>query len=178
MPLVEKRYAEALISISERDGAIDDYQQELQMVVDIYKSQQDFKLFLLNPEVKTDIKKLVITNSFNGRLKNNLVNFLALLLDKARIINLPGILDEYIKIADKIRNTLNITIISASELDNKQVKQISEKYKQIYNATNVKVNVEIDKSLIGGVKVKIGDKLVDGSIVGRLESLREVLLRS
>lgn len=178
MPLIEKRYAEALIGLSVQSGAIDDYQQELLVIVELFKNQPDFRLFLLNPEIKTEIKKTVIRNVFSGKAKNELVNFLFLLLDKGRIINLPGILYEFTKAADKIKNTLNITIISATPLDDKQITDLVEKYKRIYNTTNAKVSQEIDKSLIGGVKVKIGDKIVDGTITGRLKGLKEVLLES
>jgi F-type H+-transporting ATPase subunit delta len=178
MPLIEKRYAEALIGVAEQSGGIDDYQQELQVIVELFNSQQEFKLFLLNPEIKTDVKKTMITNVFGGRAKKELVNFLALLLDKGRIRNLPGILVEYVKVADRLRNTLNMTIISAAPLDDMQISSILEKYKRLYHATGTKINMEIDKNLIGGVKVRIGDKVVDGTITGRLESLKEILLKS
>lgn len=178
MPLIEKRYAEALIGLSVQNNAIDDYQQELHVIVDLFRNMQDFRLFLLNPEIKTDIKKTVISNSFSGKIKKEMVNFLSLLLDKGRIRHLPGIFVEYLKAADKIRNTLNITIISALPLDDKQVSSIVEKYKLLYHSTSANLLQEIDKSLIGGVKVKIGDKVVDGTITGRLQGLRKVLLES
>lgn len=178
MPLIEKRYAEALIALSVQNGTTEDYQQELQVIVDLFNSQQEFRIFLLNPKIKIDVKKEVITNVFSGKAKNELVNFLSLLLDKGRIRNLPGILAEYVIIADKLKNTLNITIVSATPLENQQVHEIVEKYKRLYHAANAKMNLEIDKRLIGGVKVKIGDKVVDGTIAGRLEDLKAVLLRS
>lgn len=178
MPLIEKRYAEALVGLSAQNGAIDEYRQELQVVVDLFNSLQDFKLFLLNPEVKTEVKKTVVKNVFDGKAKKELVNFLLLLLDKGRISNLPGILVEYVKSADKIRNILDMTIISSAPLEDRQISNILEKYKHLYNATNANVVLEIDQSLIGGVKVRIGDKVIDGSVRGRLESLRELLQRN
>jgi F-type H+-transporting ATPase subunit delta len=178
MPLIEKRYAEALIGLSVQNNTIDDYRQELLVIADLYRNQQDFRLFLLNPKVKTEIKKAVISKAFSGKIKQELVNFLSLLLDKGRIKNLPGIFAEYLKAADKIKNTLNITIISAAPLEDKQVNSIVEKYKLLYNSTSANLLKEIDKTLIGGVKVKIGDKVVDGTITGRLQGLRNVLLES
>jgi F-type H+-transporting ATPase subunit delta len=178
MPLIEKRYAEALVGLSVQNGAIDDYQQELLVIVELFENQPDFRLFLLNPEINIEIKKTVIRNAFGNNAKKELVNFLFLLLDKGRIINLPGILYEFTEAADKIKNTLNITIISAAPLDDKQVRDLVDKYKRIYNMTNAKLNLEIDESLIGGVKIKIGDKIVDGTITGRLKGLKELLLDS
>ena len=178
MPLIEKRYAEALIGLAVEQNTIEDYQQELLVIVDLFRNMKEFKVFLLNPEIKTVIKKTVVTNSFNGKIKKELLNFLSLLIDKGRIRNLPGIFIEYTKAADKLRNTIDITLISSVPLEDIQVSQIVDKYKALYHSTNAKLHLEIDKSLIGGVKVKIGDKVSDGSIAGKLHGLRELLIES
>ncbi len=175
MPLVDKRYAEALVEIADKANAIDEFQHELMEIIGIYKDQQDFRLFLNNPEVKIDTKKGTLKNIFSKDLRPEILNFLLLLLDKDRIKHLPGINDEFIKLADIKRNTLNMTIISAAELDESQIIKIKEKYGKLHNATSVKASVEIDQSLIGGVKVKIGDKVIDGSVKGRLESIKALL---
>ncbi|KNY28511.1 F0F1 ATP synthase subunit delta [Pseudobacteroides cellulosolvens] len=175
MPLIDKRYAEALVEIADNANAIDEFQHELVEIIGIYKDQQDFRLFLNNPEVKIDTKKETLKSIFSKDLRPEILNFLLLLLDKDRIKHLPGINDEFIKLADIKRNTLNMTIISAAELDELQITKIKEKYGKLYSATSVKASVEIDQSLIGGVKVKIGDKVIDGSVKGRLESIKELL---
>lgn len=177
MPLVERRYAEALVAIAEQNGLIDEYQQEFQAVVDAFHHQMEFKFFLFNPEIKIDVKKEVIRKIFTGRVKNELINFLELLLDKGRIKFLPGILQEYVKMADQKKNILSITIVTAATLDGAKVEEIKEKYKKLYHASHVKAQVEMDPKLIGGLKVKIGDKVIDGTIMGRIESMKEILLR-
>lgn len=177
MPLIERRYAEALVGISEQNNAIEDYQREFQSIVEVFNNQQDFRFFLLNPEVSADVKKEIINKVFSGQVKKDIVNFLKLLIDKGRIKFLPVIFDEYIKLVDKKRSVLNMTISSSSELEDSQINLIKEKYMKKYGATSAKINVEIDKNLIGGVKVKIGDKVVDGSIKGRLESLKSLIVK-
>jgi F-type H+-transporting ATPase subunit delta len=177
MPLVERRYAEALVNISVQSGAIDEFQQEFESVVTLFKEQPDFKLFLLNPKVEIESKKEIVKKLFSDSLKAEMVSFLLLLLDKGRIKFLQGIYDEFSKMADYKRNVLNLTVISASTIGEKQINEIKEKYKTIYNASSVTLKVEIDKTQLGGVKVKIGDRVVDGTIKGRLEGLRHLLYR-
>lgn len=177
MPLVERRYAEALVNISVQGGAIDAYQQEFQTVVTLFKEQSDFKLFLLNPEIRTEVKKDIVKKIFSLSLKVEMVNFLLLLLDKGRIKFLPGIFDEFTKMADRKKNVLNMTIISAAPVEDKQINEIKVKYMKLYNASAVKLSVEIDNKQIGGIKVKIGDSVVDGTVKGRLEGLKDLLLR-
>ena len=177
MPLVERRYAEALVDISEQAGAVDVFQHELQTVVDLLDNQADFKFFVLNPEIRIETKKAVFRKLFGNRAKPDMLNFLLLLIDKGRIKSLPGILREFVKLADKKRSILNMTIISAAPLSESQINRIKEKYRGAYNALAVSAEVRIDESLIGGVKVIIGDKVVDGSVKGRLESLKAVIAR-
>jgi F-type H+-transporting ATPase subunit delta len=177
MPLVERRYAEALVNISVQSSDIDVYQQEFQTVVTLYKEQPDFKLFLLNPEIRIEEKKEIVKKLFGNSLKKDMVNFLMLLLDKGRIKFLSGIFDEFTRLADKKKNVLNMTIISASPVDEKQINEIKQKYMKLYNSSAVKLNIEIDNKQIGGIKVKIGDKVVDGTVKGRLTGLKDLLLK-
>ncbi len=176
MPLIEKRYAEALIDMTVESGEFDRYINDFKFIVDIYNSDEDFRNFLLNPKYLVAEKQEVIKNVFGSRVKIELVNYIDLLLGKGRIKFLPGIFDEYLRSADKCMNTLNITIISASPLDDAQIELIKEKYRKLHKSTYVKANVEIDKNIMGGLKIKIGDKMTDGSVKGRLESLRKILI--
>ncbi|HEX3028822.1 MAG TPA: F0F1 ATP synthase subunit delta [Clostridia bacterium] len=176
MPLIEKRYAEALINLSVQKKEIDAFEQDFQSIVDIFNDQEDFRFFLLSPEISTEVKKGALKEVFGGSVKPELLNFLMLVLDKGRIKFLPGIFEEFISLADKEKNVLSMTIISTSPLSEDQIKIIKDKYQKIYNASSVKVALEIDTGILGGIKIKIGDEVVDGSIKGRLDALRNVIL--
>jgi F-type H+-transporting ATPase subunit delta len=178
MPLVEKRYAEALIELALQKNSVDVFQQELQSIVNIFNQQHDFKSFFLDPEINVNVKKETMKKLFDGKLSTELVNFLLLLLDKGRTGYLGGICKEYIELADKIKNVLYMTITSAAPIEQSQVNAIKDKYRKLHNASDVKTELVIDKSLIGGIKVKIGDKVIDGSIKGRLESLKELIVNN
>ncbi len=177
MSLVERRYAEAFINIAAQAEAIDSYQSELQGIIELFKSLPELRTFLLDPEVKTENKKAVVREAFSNNLKIETLNMLLLLLDKGRVKFLPGIYEEFVRLADRKKNILNITIFSASDLDKSQIDRIKVKYGKLHNALEVKAEIKVDKTLIGGVKVKIGDKVIDDSLKGRLESLKELLLK-
>jgi F-type H+-transporting ATPase subunit delta len=98
-----------------------------------------------------------------------------LLLDKGRIESLPGISREFSRLADKQRNILNITIMTAVPLDQAGIDRISEKFRHLYQASSVKVTLDVQPSLIGGVKVAVGDKLYDGTVKGKLAGLQAIL---
>lgn len=177
MPLVEKRYAEALITIAAEQNSIDKYQKDLGAVEEIYSIDTDFKNFLLNPENDTNVKKSIIQKVFDGKIQHEVICFIKLLLDKGRIINLTGIFREFVQMADEKRSILNISILSAAPLDTAQINAITEKYRQQYGAWSVKAEMKIDPSLIGGIKISIGDKLIDGTVKGRLKDLKALLVK-
>lgn len=177
MPLVEKRYAEALIDIAVQENQIEAYKQDLQTAVDTFEENRDFRFLLLNPCVGSEIKKDIVGRVFTKSVRTEVSNLLMLLLDKRRIKCLPGILQEYVKLADRKRNILSMRVISAAPLEQEQLDKIYEKFRIKHNAFFVRGDLSIDAQLIGGVKVIVGDKLTDGTVKGRLDSLRESLIR-
>lgn len=176
MPLVEKRYAEALVDLSVENGETDDYRSKLKMLAELYESQQEFQWLLLTPEISMEVKKETIIKILGVKPGDKLANFVMLLIDKGRIKFLPSIFKEFDRLADIRRNVLNMTILSASPLIGMQIDLLKTKYRKEYNASAVNAQVQVDKSLIGGVKVIIGDRVIDGSVRGRLKTLNQLII--
>lgn len=173
MPLVEKRYAQALLELS-LDG-IDNVRQEFKQLVEIFKSDTQFRSFLTDPRVKLDKKQGLVRNTFSGELSSRMLNFLLLLIAKQRINELPGIFEQFIQLADQRANVLDMKIITVAPLEESQISSLKDRFGKKYNASEVKVTEVVDPSIIGGIKVIIGDKVYDGSIKGRIESLTELV---
>lgn len=177
MPLVEKRYAEALINIAVEKNSIQEYQQELGVIEGIYSEDAGFRNFLMNPQNETAVKKSIIQKVFDGKIRPEVISFIKLLLDKGRMTNLPGIYREFVQLADEKRSILSINITSAVPLSSTQLDTITEKYRKLYEASAVKAEIKIDPGLIGGVRIAIGDKLIDGTVKGKLKALQAILVK-
>jgi len=173
MPLVEKRYAEALLELSENN--IESIRQELEDIVGIFNSDKDFRSFLLDPRIKADNKQTAIRNIFTDKLSKNMLNFVLLLITKHRMESIPEIYVQLIHLINEKLNVLDMKIVTAEPLDEQQLYNIKEKFRNKYSASEVKTTQIVDSSLIGGIKVIIGDKVYDGSIKGRIESLTELV---
>ncbi|MBP1737453.1 MAG: synthase delta subunit [Oscillospiraceae bacterium] len=171
MSIVDKRYAEALFRIALQENAINTYQEELVAVSGLYETNGEFRNFLLYPQYDGKLKKQVLNTLFEHELGKNMLNFLMLLLDKNRITLLPTISREFVRLADEHNRVLNITIFAAIPMEAEDVKKVCDKFQALYHASDVKATVELDSSLIGGIKVAVGDKLYDASIKGRLSEL-------
>lgn len=171
MPLVDKRYAEALIRIAVQNNSIDAFEQDLGLISSTINENTDLKKFLLNPSQSDKSKKDAVEKIFSKSINKNSINFLKLLIDKGRIDCFDGIKTTYKELADEIRKCLDLTVISYSELPESQIKTIGDKFKAQYKSKDVKINKIVDSSIIGGVIVKIGDKMIDGSVKGKLEGM-------
>lgn len=175
MPLVEKRYAEALIRVGLKLNTLDIFQKELIGINEVINANQELKKFLNNPGFSSKDKKTVLEKLFKKDLNPNVYNFLKLLIDKGRIKNISDIISQYIALADEIRKCLNIEVITPEEVTKEQLSKIGDKFKKQYGSMDVKIKHRIDPKIIGGVIVKIGDKMIDGSIKGKLDGMLSVL---
>lgn len=173
MPLVEKRYAQALMELSGSD--IENVRKELEDFVTIYNVDKDFRTFLLDPRIKADDKQTIIKNVFTEKLSKNVLNFILLLIEKRRIKNVMQIYEQLVIMINERFNVLDMKIITAVPLEEQQLASLKEKFRAKYGASGVKAEEVVDPSIIGGVKVIIGDKVYDGSIKGRIESLTELI---
>lgn len=173
MPLVEKRYAQALLELSGANA--ENVRQEFEGFLELYKSDKEFSGFLHDPRIKLDKKQTAIRNIFSDRLSKNMLNFILLLIEKQRTKDISKIYEQYVILINESTNILEMQIISAIPLDEQQINSIKEKFRIKYNASAVNAAEVVDASIIGGVKVIIGDKVYDGSIRGRLESLTELV---
>jgi ATP synthase, F1 delta subunit len=176
MPLVDKRYAEALVDVAETNNALEKVQEELRLFAESYSTLPEFRSFFRTPEIGNDEKR----NTLKMLLKDSstiLLPFLLLLIDKGRLVNLPGIYSEYVDLADKRKKVLHLEVRVAAAIDDGQLSRIKEKYKKEYGATDVKANITVDPGLLGGIVIQIGDRVIDASIKGRLQGLKEATVK-
>ncbi len=173
MPLVEKRYAQALLQLSGSD--VNSVKEEFGDFTNLYNSDKDFRDFLNNPVIKTDKKQALIRSVFTGRLSKNMLNTILLLISKQRTAEIPGIFSQFMQMSNEMANVLDMKIIMAEQLTEVQLETIREKFRKKYNAVGVNSTEIVDASLIGGIKVIVGDQVYDGSVKGRIESLTEIV---
>lgn len=172
MSLIGRRYAQALVDYAFETKAVEEFKKDFSNLINLYNKEEIFKNFLLNPQFKIEKKKEIIKNIYKSHKRKELCNLLFYLLDKGRIKNLPEIYEEYIVLLDRRKNILNMKVFSAMPIKDKQLKIIEEKYKKLYNASGVNVETYLDKSLIAGIKIVVGNKEIDNSIKGSLKELQ------
>jgi len=176
MPLVDRRYAEALADAAEEKNVLEATKEDLAVFAGMYCNDSEVKKFFMAPEIERNDKKNILKNIFKDKPQTLLLPFLQLLIDKGRIKNIPGIYKEFVAIADKRKKVLHMEIKSATAIDDAQLARLKEKYQKEYNAAYVEASITVEPELLGGIVVQIGDKVIDGSIKGRLQGLKDATI--
>lgn len=174
---ISKRYAKALLSLGQEDGNYMAYGKDLNEFGAFCSKNEEFLKVIANQIFSVEERKKVLDavlakSTFAGLTQN----FLRLLLDKNRIGAIQEISAYYAKLTDEISNITRAEILTAKPLKEEARDRLGT---ALEGLTGKKVNIEVkeDASLIGGLVVRIGDLLLDGSVKAQLEGLKESLKR-
>ena len=174
---VSKRYAKALMGLGQEDGRLQEYGKDLREFTDFCMQNKEFRGVISNLVFSLEDRKKILgmvleKSGFTGTVKN----FLNLLMDKNRIGAVEEITTYYASLTDQVSNIARAEIVTPRPLKKEALNKLEKVLGDITSKT-VHVQIREDKSLIGGIIVKIGDLVLDGSIKAQLEGLKESLKR-
>lgn len=172
--IVGKRYARAIFELAQENSAVDQVGEELVQIAELIESDAELKGLLEHPVVEKDVKKSVFNQVLQGKASDIVLNAMNVIFDKGREKNLPAIASAYVAIANEAAGRVQAVVYSPYPLSDNDISAIKTKFSSVIGKT-VEVQNEVDSSLLGGLKVKIGDTLYDGSLSSRLESMRKYL---
>ena len=129
----------------------------------------------LNRNISKNEKKNIIINLFEDSVDGILLNFLKLLVDKSRINHLKEICKEYKKQYYFHYNIKEAKVYSSSKLSDEKIEELKKTLEEKYNNKFI-INTYIDESLIAGLKVIVGDLVIDGSISNKLNRMKESII--
>jgi len=171
---VGSRYAGALFEIAGRDGMIDQLERELQAVSETITGSRDLQKILCSSQITPEGKKAVVKSIFEGKISRITFNFLYLLIDRQREAFLGDIVSFFTDLANRARNIVQVQVTSAVELSKEEKKELGEVLGKL-TGKKVQTSYSVDPLLTGGEAVRIGDRVIDGSIRGKLSGMREFL---
>ncbi|MGN8646399.1 F0F1 ATP synthase subunit delta [Gracilibacillus sp. HCP3S3_G5_1] len=174
---VAKRYAEALFQIGQEKETIDFLETELATVKEVFQTNKAFLPFLQHPKVETEKKKQLLNEAFAGFSKD-VLHTLSLLVDRHNEAIVPDVVDHFITFANEAKGVKEATVYSVRALSDAEKQEIENVFTQKLNAKSLKINNEIDPSVIGGVKIRVGNTVFDGSIKGKLDRLERQIARA
>jgi len=170
-----KRYARAFFDIAVEERKIEDYGRELASFSTMVLQNKDLQEFLGNPIFELKAKKSVVEELLAlVKMSDRTANFVRLLVDKQRIGMLAEVENAYKELMDKTLKKVRVSVRTAYPL-NAELEQALKQRVAEMTGKEVEMTVEDDTSLIGGLVVRVGDTLYDGSIKAQLGNIRKLL---
>jgi F-type H+-transporting ATPase subunit delta len=172
--VVARRYASALFEVASDSKQIDLIEEELVQVGKVINDNPAFYQFLHHPQISKETKKEEFRLVFEGKLSETSLNFIDLLLDNNRLDALELIPEYFIEQANEARGLVDAIVTSVHKLSDEEKRGLEESFKKLLNK-KIRVQNEVDSSIMGGVVVQIGDRLYDGSVQGKLNRFQQNL---
>ena len=172
-----RKYGVAIFEIAKEENKLEEYGTELQELSHELFSHADLKGFLTNPQVQPQAKKELLVKLLQGEISEMMLKFLLLLIDKRRIVLLEAINECYQGLSNKEQGIIVADVTNAFDLKEELQARLRSKL-ELVTGKKVQLRLHEDKSIIGGLVVKIGDCRIDGSVIGRLQALKAELLAS
>ncbi|ANB61657.1 F0F1 ATP synthase subunit delta [Anoxybacteroides amylolyticum] len=173
--VVAKRYALALFQIAQQQQLLDRFEAEIRIVKQVFAAQPDFLAVLTHPKLSLDKKKALIKETF-AALSVPVQNTLLLLLDRHRIDIVGSLADEFVALANEARGVAEAIVYSARPLSEAEKRALVDVFAKKVGKATLHIENIVDSSLIGGVKLRIGNRIYDGSVSGKLERLKRQLI--
>ncbi|BBI36228.1 F0F1 ATP synthase subunit delta [Cohnella abietis] len=172
--VVAKRYAKALFQLAQQKGLVAETETQLKLIVDVVESNADFRAFLAAPNITFEIKKQTLVQAFGAEASPIVLNLVSLLIERGREGELSAVLTAYLQVAGEVLGRADAHVITAQAMTDSENSKLAEKFGALLGKT-IRVTNSVNPELLGGLTIRIGDTLYDGSLKGKLERLDKAL---
>jgi len=171
---VAKRYAQALFELVKEKNRVEEVARDLEGVAGLFREVRELAAWLKHQGIPAEEKKSLFRRILADRVSPITLNFVLLLCDRKREGYLESICEQFRSLALEDAGLVEGEVRSALPLGPEQVKALEERFSEI-TGRRVRLKAKAEPQLIGGLVVKIGDRVWDGSLAQRLRSLKEHL---
>ena len=171
-----ERYSLALYELSEEKNSLDILEDHSLAILTLINKNNIFNDLIKDPTSSQNDLILVINKiSENYKIESLLQNFMIFLVKKRRFFYIEKILKSFIETCSNKRGEIKAEIKSSKELSNEEISKISNDLEKNFNS-KIKLNYKHDKSLIGGLVIKVGSTMVDSSIKNKLQQIENRMI--
>ena len=173
--LVSKVYGDALFEAAREAGRMDDMYEEVLELQKLLQANEELQKMMENPKVIREDKENVIETVFRGRISDEIVELMKLMIAKGRYSNIESVFDYFIGLVKEEKKIGIAYVTTAVELTDGQKDEIVRRLLETTRYESFEMNYAVDASLIGRMVIRIGDRVVDSSIKTKLYELSKSL---
>ena len=167
-------YANALFMIGMENGLLDEFYDDLSVVRKVFRENKEYSDLIISPNIKKSERMAAIDAAFGGRVNDYILNFLKVLCEHNKISLLEESVSDFRALKRSAENRVTARVYTAVPLSGEQERRLKSNLEAKFGGT-VKIKTMIDSKMLGGVKVEIDGKVIDGSIKKQLHDIKEVI---
>ena len=175
--LISKTYGDALFELAVEDDKVDILLSEIEQLQKILAENEDFGRLMNHPKIIKEEKIEVAKNVFEGRISEELFGFLTIIISKDRYREIDEILEYFVAKVKEYKGIGIAMVTTAVPLKDSQCREVERKLLDTTKYQSMEMHYDVDASLIGGMVIRIGDRVVDSSISTKLNELQRDLLK-
>ncbi|MDQ1000197.1 F-type H+-transporting ATPase subunit delta [Neobacillus niacini] len=173
--MVAKRYALALFQIAKEQQLLEVVEEELRVVKEVMVYNNDLKAVLKSLKLTLDKKKEIVRGAFSN-VNPYVLNTLLILIDRHREDEIVEVANQFFELANDEKGVAEAEVFSTRELTEAEREAISTTFAAKVGKKSLRIENIVDSELLGGVKLRIGNRIYDGSLRGKLDRLERKLL--
>lgn len=174
--LVSKTYAQALFELAVEENKTASLLDEAAALLEVIRANDEFGQFMNHPKIPKENKIEVVKNVFENKISRELVGFLITIVEKDRYCEIENILGGFIAAVKEYSNIGTAYVTTAIALENNEKNDIESRLLATTKYKTIECVYDVNKDLIGGMVIKMGDRVVDSSIRTKLDKLQRELL--
>ena len=174
-PTIARNYAETMLELAQRAGDLRGWGEMIESVANAMDTDRRLRMFLESPRLSAGQKNDIIQKAYGATLPRNFVRFLQALVSHRRQMLIPLIAHEYNDLVDRVEGRVHASVTVAREPDDSDRDVVMTQLKRALGK-DVVPHFHVNASILGGVVVRVGDTVLDGSVRRRLATLRSRML--
>jgi len=171
---ISRVYATALYEAADEEGRVEAVRRDLGAFVDALETSDELRQFMTAEEISDNRKKQVLLELTEGG-EELVRNLLQLMVDKSREQELTEVYEGFVELVEEAAGIVHVEVVTAVPLDRALEATLKQKIETSLQKT-VLLTSTVDKEILGGLKLRIGDRIADASVRHRLERLHELLI--
>ncbi len=173
--LVSKTYGDALFGVAQEADRLDDFYGEAQAILVIIRENEELSKLMSHPQIGKDEKLQMLEEIFKGKILDEILGLMRMVVEKNHFSEINGIFEYFIDAVKEHKQIGTAYVTSALDLSDAQKAAIEKKLLETTDYVEFEMHYKTDAALIGGMVVRIGDRVVDGSIRTKLDRLSQEL---
>jgi F-type H+-transporting ATPase subunit delta len=174
---IHRVYARALVELASESGVLIDVAQEMEQLALVVKQVPKIILLMGAPTLDTAQRQSMLEKVFKGKLSSLFYQFLCVLNRKGQLGVVPGMILAFREVYSEQHGVLEVDAYVASPIDESQKKAIESTVSAMLGR-DVAVQVYVQKELIGGLRLRVGDQLIDGTVANRLKRMKQEIIEA